>query len=89
MFGFTLQKLLVLALIVAVVWYGFRFLGRVQSQRKAEQKAARKVQRRGRWSFGRDPDEDMGAEDMIACRVCGAYVPARGARSCGRADCPY
>jgi len=31
----------------------------------------------------------MGAEDMIACRVCGAYVPARGARSCGRADCPY
>lgn len=89
MFGFSLQKLLVLALIIAVVWFAFRYLGRVQSQRKAEAKAARKVQRRGRWSFGRDPDEDMGAEDMIACRVCSSYVPARGARACGRADCPY
>ncbi|HEX7005707.1 MAG TPA: hypothetical protein VF274_01080 [Alphaproteobacteria bacterium] len=89
MFGFSLQKLVILALIIAAVWLGFRFLGRVQAQRKADAKAARKMQRRNRWSFGRDPDEDMGAEDMIACRVCDAYVPARGARSCGRADCPY
>ena len=90
MLGFSLQKLFVLAVIIAIVWYGFKFLGRVQAHRKAEEKAQRKMQRRReRWSFGRDPDLDMGAEDMIACRVCGAYVPARGARSCGRADCPY
>ena len=89
MLGFSLQKLFVLALIIAIVWFGFRFLGRVQTQRKAEQKSGRRMQRGGRWSFGRDPDHDMGAEDMVACRVCGAYVPARGARACGRADCPY
>jgi hypothetical protein len=29
------------------------------------------------------------AEDMIECSVCGAYVAARGAVSCGRGDCPY
>ena len=89
MLGFSLQKLVVLALIIAAVWIGFRYLGRIQAERRAGVKSARKMQRRTRWSFGRDPDEDMGAEDMVACRVCGAYVPVRGARSCGRADCPY
>jgi hypothetical protein len=27
------------------------------------------------------------AEDLIACKVCGAYI-ASSARHCGRADCP-
>ena len=36
MFGFSLQKLLVLAAIVAAVWYGFQWLSRLDRQRKAE-----------------------------------------------------
>ena len=34
MLGFSLQKLLVLATIVAAVWYGFRWVSRLQEARK-------------------------------------------------------
>jgi len=28
-------------------------------------------------------------EETVKCRVCGAYVPAQGATSCGQPGCPY
>jgi uncharacterized protein len=98
MFGFSIQKLLVLAGIIAAVWYAFKFVGRLEESRRAEGKlkgggksgafggvkdwATRK--RRG--DAGPPPGEP---EDMVQCSVCGAYVPARGATSCGRGNCPY
>ena len=37
MFGIpSFQKLIVLAVILAAVWYGFKFLGRVQATRRKE-----------------------------------------------------
>ena len=36
MFGFSLQKLLVLAAVIALVWYGFKFVGRLQDHRKVD-----------------------------------------------------
>ena len=39
MFGLpSIQKLIVLAAVIAAVWYGFKFLGRLQEARKAEAK---------------------------------------------------
>lgn len=38
MFGFSLAKLLVLAAIVAAVWYGFKWVTRMQRIREAEKK---------------------------------------------------
>lgn len=73
MFGFSLPKLLVLAAIIAAVWYGFKFLGRLEAKRKAELKSAKK---------------GGGAQNMVLCPVCETYVAA-GAASCGRDDCPY
>ena len=90
MFGFSLQKLLVLAAVVAAVWYGFKWISRLQQARDAEAKVP---PRKRRWPGGfrreaKEP-EQTAAEEMTPCRVCGAYVPARGATNCGRADCPY
>jgi uncharacterized protein len=76
MFGFSLPKLLVLAAIIAAVWYGFKFLGRLEAKRKAELKGGEKASKGG------------DAQNMSLCSVCETYVAA-GAGSCGRADCPY
>ena len=76
MFGLSLPKLLVLAAIVAAVWYGFKFLGRLEAKRKAELKAAEKEAKGG------------ATQSMVQCPVCETYVAA-GAASCGRSDCPY
>jgi hypothetical protein len=96
MLGFSIQKLLVLAAIIAAVWYGFKFLGRMQQVRDAEAKAAGGVKRATfgdqmrDWVSGRKGGSDIGeAEDLVPCPKCGAYVAARGATSCGRSDCPY
>ena len=75
MFGFSLPKLLVLALVVAAIWYGYKWLGRVNRRRKA---TPREV-------GSRDGD----GQDLVQCAACGTYGPA-GLERCpeGRADCP-
>ena len=75
-------KLVFLAGAVAGVWYLFKMLAspstppagpEAQAPRRAANTAAR---------------NRLEAEDMIACKVCGTYVSATNARSCGRPDCP-
>jgi DNA-binding protein HU-beta len=43
MFGFSLGKLLLLAVIVAVVWYGFKLYERKRSMRELRAKQREKV----------------------------------------------
>ena len=75
MFGFSLAKLLVLAAIIAAVWYGFKLIGR----RNQSSTVA-----------GTKPDDGrISAEDTVECPRCGTYLVPSGATSCGRADCPY
>ena len=90
-----MQKLLVLAAIVLAVWYGFKWVTRLQESRDAE---TRVPPRKRRWPGGvrgafrraaKEPEQQDAAEELTPCRVCGAYVAARGAANCGRADCPY
>ncbi len=91
MFGIpSLQKLLVLAAIIAAVWYGFKFVGRLQDAREAEQKlrASGTRQPKARWRRAKQPAAPE-AEDMVECSVCQAYIPARGASRCERPGCPY
>ena len=102
MFGFSIQKLLVLAAIIGAVWYAFKFVGRLQQARDAEAKGGAKPgggAKRG--TFGDQLRDWVGGkggsgagsagetEDLVQCPKCGAYVAARGASSCGRDDCPY
>lgn len=87
MFGFSLPKLLFTILVIAAVWYGFKMLARWQERRDGAEGAERTPARRRR--RGRRDAAPADAEDMVACALCGTYVAASGARSCGRADCPY
>jgi hypothetical protein len=91
MFGFpSFQKLLVLAAVIAIVWYGFKWLTRLQQVRDAQGGGTPKKRRwPGTARRATEEPSQSSAEDMIACPVCGTYVAARGASGCGRADCPY
>ncbi len=86
MFGFSLQKLIFTIAIIVVVWYGFKLLGRVEKQRNARLK---RQKREAKQAPKAAPIDEPDTEDMIACPTCGTFVSARGARSCGRDDCPY
>lgn len=69
----SLTKILVLVLIVAVVWGGFKIIGRLQEQKREE---ARRVAR----ERPRGPIRKV--EDMVRCKACGAYVAAGARHEC-------
>ena len=96
MLGFSLQKLLVLALLVGAVWYGFKFFGRLDETRKRVEKVAKKAATKAaEHAAGGNARGDNGAasepaaQDMERCETCGHYVAAAAAGSCGREACPY
>ena len=82
MFGFGLSKLIVLALIIGAVWYGFKFFGRLDNVRDKVEKTARKAAERV-------AGEPAATQDMERCETCGDFVAQGGATACGRAACPY
>ncbi len=84
MFGFGLQKLLLLALIIGAVWYGYKFFGRLDSSRRKVEKAARAAVDRAAASRA-----EPAAQDMERCETCGDFVAQGSASSCGREACPY
>jgi hypothetical protein len=87
-----LPKLIVLIGIIVLVWYVFRFLGQVdRARRRAASEAAARAAAAGRRTR-QQTAQGSGlptVEDMVKCRVCGAYVPARNPSRCNRNDCPY
>ncbi len=88
MFGFSFSKLLLTVAAIAIVWYGWKWMNRVQARRQGELDGA------GRRPVGRDSRRKRRArqpatEDLIQCAVCGSYVPAAGGGVCDRADCPF
>ncbi len=90
MFGFSLQKLIVLVGIVAAVWYGFKLITRLQEARKTDAALRQKTANRSGAARGESHSEaPIEAEDMVQCPVCQAYIAARSTSSCGRDDCPY
>lgn len=70
---FEIPKLVVIILVFAAVWIGYRWLAG----------PAREFPRRR----AAPPRRAIQAEDLVACGVCGAYVAVR-APGCGRPDCP-
>ena len=76
MFGFSISKIVVLALILLLVWYGFKLFGR----RSNNEKISTKEQK--------SSDTIKQNLDMIMCSSCGNYVPV-GTLSCEQKDCPF
>jgi hypothetical protein len=70
---FALPKLIIVVLVVAAAWVGYRWLNGI----------TRDLPRRRTAS----PRAPINAEDLAACEICGAYVAA-GAPACSRPDCP-
>ena len=77
MLGLSLPKILILALIVAIIWYWSKGL-------RSDARSNRD-DRQGEGGGGNRPD----TETLVACPVCKAYVVEGSAKSCGRPDCPY
>jgi uncharacterized protein len=84
MLGLSLGKLILLAIIIAVVWYGFKYMERVETLRRTQRREAD----RQRKSAPPGP-RGIEAEDLVKCARCGAYVAAGSATHCGRPDCPW
>ncbi len=82
MFGFSIAKLIFTVVIIAAVWYGFKWLDRLGKVRRGELDASRR-------SGGAGARPVEGTQDMVKCSVCGIFVAAEGTGDCGRGDCPY
>ena len=82
MFAFSFAKFVLLAVIIAALWLGFRYMSRVDAIRRS----VREELERRRPPTAAPAKE---AEDLVKCSRCGAYVAARSASACGRADCPW
>lgn len=77
MLGFSLSKLILLALVVGAVWYGYKLLTRLEHRRRElsrRDSAARTPRQRG-----------TAAQTLTACPSCGAYYDASTGPVC--ADC--
>jgi hypothetical protein len=83
MLGFSLPKFLLFVLLLAIVWFGYRYMSRVDAIRRAVREEVKRRRQQGRGPAS------IEAEDLVKCAQCGAYVAARGASSCGRKDCPW
>ena len=81
MFGLpSLQKLLVLVAVIALVWYGFKFISRLQDARKASAKLRESDPSRARCRVGRDgarsayrglsPEGQRTAEERLNALIC-------------------
>jgi len=68
----ALPKLVLMVLVAFVVWYAMRWWNR------APTRIARRRQA---------PSPQAAIQDLVACRICGAYVAA-DTGGCGKADCP-
>ncbi len=89
MFGFSLPKLLVLAAILTAVWYGFKFIGRLDQERRGSLKD--RVRRAAQGARGKPEaaEAPTAVEDMVQCAVCGVFMPAGDMAACGKPNCPY
>jgi len=85
MLGFSITKLLFTIGAIVVIWYGFKWVGRMQQQRERSVDAKQKKTRKAAKST--EPADAI--EDMVACSTCGDFVAAKGTRACGRDNCPY
>ena len=72
MLGFSLQKLIVLAAVIAIAWYGFKWLSRYQQVQKDKKRETERLNRK------RKP----ASQDLEACTRCGAFVPAGSTHDC-------
>jgi uncharacterized protein len=85
----SLGKILLFVAVIAIVWFGFKFLQRVYLMNQGGAVAMRRRATARTTAAPIGENAQAATQDMVACRVCGTYVEADRKTSCGRADCPY
>lgn len=78
----TLPKILLIVLVIGAVWWWYR-----RSQIRARERAE-ELDRNARGGVAKGKAAKP-VEDMVKCKICAAYVPAKGATRCGRDNCPF
>jgi len=84
MFGLSFTKLLLLAILIIIVWYGFKYAARIEAVKQALRAEA--LRRRG---AGAMRSSARPVEDLVKCQRCGAFVSSQGAANCGKPQCPW
>jgi hypothetical protein len=69
-----LNEIILLAIIVAALWYGLRWQRRLVAERKERVRARRKAKS--------DTKPEKGVEDMVECPRCGIYYAAGMPHQC-------
>ncbi|TAN55557.1 MAG: hypothetical protein EPN26_05215 [Rhodospirillales bacterium] len=81
------MKVLFLALLAVIAWYGFKLVDRRNRMREELASRMAEAVRRSQPPASHTPSIE--ADDLSACPVCGTFgVPGR-VKNCGRPDCPY
>lgn len=87
MFGFSLGKLTILVAIILAIWFGFKWVGKLEADRKEKlRQAAREGTQGGKTAgksggkfggrWGRKASRDDGEiQEMVKDPKTGAYVP--------------
>lgn len=86
------SKLLLLVGVIAAVWFGWRWLSRVQAigrEKLNRQDDGRPTARPDAAAATSAHSRPRDAEDMEKCAECGAWVAPALAGPCGRPGCPY
>jgi hypothetical protein len=86
-------KFAILVFIVAVVWFGFRYLDRRDrigsgNRRVGERSFTERLRKATRGKEG-PPETPDTVEDTESCPTCGAFVSVEGVTNCGKPNCPY
>ena len=97
MLGFSIQKLLFTVAAIFAVWYGFKWVGRMKKVREREARERLRRQAGNGGGVGTSESGEFGAgvgvseaaEEMVECPTCSAFIAITGAKSCGKAGCPY
>jgi hypothetical protein len=89
MFGMSLGKLLLLAVLILIVWYGFKYAARVEAVKQTLRAELRRRQAGGVGRDGAIRPSARPVEDLVKCRQCGSFVAAQGAANCGKPQCPW
>ncbi|MGH6989524.1 MAG: hypothetical protein ACREFD_02560 [Stellaceae bacterium] len=86
----AIGELLFILFVLAVLWYGVKFMARVGEVRQALRRAARQAAAANAAQMQNQRAQSaIPTENLVKCRTCGAFVPANSATSCGRDDCPW
>ncbi len=88
-FGFSVPKLLLLAIMLVVVWQMFKLIDRrsAAKRRREIERAAEAVVERG--VNKRRAAERSASVETVECSTCGSFVPRNGPAACERQDCPH